>query len=238
MLQIQKAIASYLIKTGISKADRIAIFSENRHEWCASYLGIMIAGAIAVPIDSQLNPESVRNLLIDSESRIIFFSSKTEANANEAAAGLDVRKINLDSPDFKEICGFKEAVRYPETSPEDIASIIYTSGTTGIPKGVMLTHGNFCSDAEALIKAGVITKSDNVLSLLPLHHTYPFMSTFLVPLFLGAAITYSPSLKGPDITASMKDNGVTILVGVPQLLEMIRNGIMDKFKNFPSPRHC
>ena len=242
-----KAIASCLIKTGIKKTDRIAIFSENRHEWCASYLGIMMAGAIAVPIDSQLNPESVRNLLIDSESRIIFFSSKTEASANEAAAGLDIRKINIDSPDFKEICkftpyseqlgatGFQETVRYPETSPEDIASIIYTSGTTGIPKGVMLTHRNFCSDADALIKAGVMTKSDNVLSLLPLHHTYPFMSTFLVPLFLGAAITYSPSLKGTDITASMKDNGVTILVGVPQLLEMIRNGIMDKFKKLPAP---
>lgn len=232
-----KAIASCLIKTEINKTDRIALFSENRHEWCASYLGIVMAGAIAVPIDSQLNPESVRNLLIDSESRIVFFSSKTEANVNEAAAGLDIRKINLDSPDFREICGFtpKEAVRYPETSPEDIASIIYTSGTTGIPKGVMLTHINFCSDADALIKAGVITKSDNVLSLLPLHHTYPFMSTFLVPLFLGAAITYSPSLKGPDITASMKDNGVTILVGVPQLLEMIRNGIMDKFKKLPAP---
>jgi len=230
-----KAIASCLIKTGINKADRIAIFSENRNEWCASYLGIVMAGAIAVPIDSQLNPESLRNLLIDSESRIIFFSSKTEASANEAAAGLDIRKINVDSPDFKEMCGFQEKVRYPETSPEDIASIIYTSGTTGIPKGVMLTHRNFCSDAEALIKAGVITKSDNVLSLLPLHHTYPFMSTFLVPLFLGAAITYSPSLKGPDITASMKDNGVTILVGVPQLLEMIRNGIMDKFKKLPAP---
>ena len=153
MLQTQKAIASLPDKKGINKGDRIAIFSENRHEWCASYLGIMMAGAIAVPIDSQLNPESVRNLLIDSESRIVFFSSKTEANVNEAAAGLDVRKINLDSPDFKEICGFTiEAVRYPETSPEDIASIIYTSGTTGIPKGVMLTHRNFCSDADALIK--------------------------------------------------------------------------------------
>ncbi|MCX5717188.1 MAG: AMP-binding protein [Nitrospirae bacterium] len=230
-----KAIASCLIKTGINKTDRIAIFSENRYEWCASYLGIVMAGAIAVPIDSQLNPESVRNLLVDSESRVIFFSSKTEANVNEAAAGLGVRKINLDSPDVKEICGLKEIVRYPETSPEDIASIIYTSGTTGIPKGVMLTHRNFCSDADALIKAGVITKSDNVLSLLPLHHTYPFMSTFLVPLFLGAAITYSPSLKGTDITSAMKDNGVTILVGVPQLLEMIRNGITDKFKKLPAP---
>jgi long-chain acyl-CoA synthetase len=230
-----KAIASCLIKAGINKTDRIAIFSENRYEWCASYLGIVMAGAIAVPIDSQLNPESLRNLLVDSESRIIFFSSKAEANVNEAAAGLDVRKINLDSPEFKEMCGFKEAVLYPETSPEDIVSIIYTSGTTGIPKGVMLTHRNFCSDADALIKAGVVTKSDNVLSLLPLHHTYPFMCTFLVPLFLGAAITYPPSLKGPDITASMKDNGVTIIVGVPQLLELIRNGIMDKFKKLPAP---
>ncbi|MDI6744975.1 MAG: AMP-binding protein [Thermodesulfovibrionales bacterium] len=230
-----KAIASSLIKIGISKGDRIAIFSENRHEWCASYLGIMIAGAIAVPIDSQLNSETVRNLLIDSESKVIFFSSKTETIANEAATGLEIKKINLDSPDFKEICGAKEAVRYPETSPENIASIIYTSGTTGIPKGVMLTHRNFCSDAEALVNIGIITKNDNVLSLLPLHHTYPFMSTFLVPLFLGTAITYSPSLKGPDIISSMRENGVTILVGVPQLLEMIRNGITDKFKRLPAP---
>ncbi|HBU05152.1 MAG TPA: hypothetical protein DEA95_00745 [Nitrospiraceae bacterium] len=106
-----KAIASCLIKTGINKADRIAIYSENRPEWCAAYLGIVIAGAIAVPVDSQLNPESLRNLLIDSESRIIFFSSKTEANVNEAAEGLDIRKINLDSPDFREICGAKEAIR-------------------------------------------------------------------------------------------------------------------------------
>ena len=98
-----KAIASCLIKMGINKADRIAIFSENRHEWCASYLGIMIAGAIAVPIDSQLNAETVRNLLIDSESRIIFFSSKTETIVNEAASALEIKKINLDSLDFKEI---------------------------------------------------------------------------------------------------------------------------------------
>ncbi|RJQ42147.1 MAG: hypothetical protein C4550_00495 [Nitrospiraceae bacterium] len=232
-----KAIASCLIKTGICKADRIAVYSENRPEWCASYLGIMIAGAIAVPIDSQLNAESVKNLLIDSESRAIFFSSKTEASVNEATNGLGIRKISFDAPDFKEMCGFApaEAAHYPETSPDDIASIIYTSGTTGTPKGVMLTHRNFCSDAKALINVGIITKSDNVLSLLPLHHTYPFMSTFLVPLFLGAAITYSPSLKGPEITASMRDNGVTILVGVPQLLEMIKNGIMDKFKKLTTP---
>ncbi len=68
-------------------------------------------------------------------------------------------------------------------APDDIASIIYTSGTTGKPKGVMITHGNFCSDAEALIRLNVVSKDDNVLAILPLHHTYPFMCAFLVPSF-------------------------------------------------------
>ncbi|TAL22955.1 MAG: long-chain fatty acid--CoA ligase [Nitrospirae bacterium] len=61
------------------------------------------------------------------------------------------------------------------------------------------------------------------------------MCTFLVPVILGAAITYSPSLKGSDIISSIKDKGVTILIGVPQLLEMIRNGIINKVKQLPFP---
>ncbi len=230
-----KGIASYLIKTGINKADCVAIISENRPEWCISYMGVIMAGAIAVPIDSQLNPEGIRNLLIDSEAKVVFCSSKTEQNVKEAAAELGIKKVNFDSTEFKEIYKAEETAHYPETNSEDIASLIYTSGTTGTPKGVMLTHRNFCSDAEAAIKANVISGEDSVLSILPLHHTYPFMCTFLVPVFLGATTTYSPSLKGTDIIASIKDNGLTILIGVPQILELIRNGIINRLRQLPFP---
>ncbi len=143
--------------------------------------------------------------------------------------------INLDSPAFKEIVKTQAADRYPEVADEDIASIIYTSGTTGKPKGVMLTHGNFCSDAEALIEAGILSQDDSVIGVLPLHHTYPFMGNCLIPLFLGIPVSFPPSLKGPDIMATMSKNGVTILVSVPQLLELIRNGIFNKIKQLHGP---
>ena len=230
-----KAIASYLINAGINKGDCIAIVSENRPEWCIAYMGIMLAGAIAVPIDAQLNPEAIRNFLTDSETKLVFCSSKTAAAVTEAIIGLEIKKIDFDSPDFKELPAFSQAVQFPDTNPEDIASIIYTSGTTGIPKGVMLTHKNFISDAKAAIGADVISQTDSVLSILPLHHTYPFMCTFLIPIILGASITYSPSLKGTDIISAIKDKGVTILIGVPQLLELIRNGIINKIKQLPFP---
>ncbi|MEK6652064.1 MAG: AMP-binding protein [Nitrospirota bacterium] len=230
-----KAIAAYLINAGINKGDRIAIVSENRPEWCIAYIGIMLAGAIAVPVDAQLNPEAVRNFLTDSETKLVFCSSKTAAAVTEATIGLEIKKIDFDSPDFKETLNFKETEKFPDTDAEDIASIIYTSGTTGIPKGVMLTHKNFISDAKAAIGADVISQTDSVLSILPLHHTYPFMCTFLIPIILGASITYSPSLKGTDIISAIKDKGVTILIGVPQLLELIRNGIINKIKQLPFP---
>lgn len=235
-----KAVASYLMKNGIRKSDRVAIVSENRPEWCIVYIGIVTAGAIAVPIDAQLQYEAIKNILLDSDTKIVFHSSKTEENIKKAISEIqrntkpEISSISFDSKVFIKLKADEEASDFPEIEPEDIASLIYTSGTTGTPKGVMLTHRNFCSDAEALIKAEVIGGSDNVLSLLPLHHTYPFMCTFLVPVFLGATITYAPSLKGPDIISAIKVNSVTIFIGVPHLLGMIRNGIVNKIKQLPS----
>ncbi|MEW6067273.1 MAG: AMP-binding protein [Nitrospirota bacterium] len=234
LLNITKAIASHLIKIGINKGDRVAIISENTPEWCAAYLAISLSGAIAVPIDAQLGTDEIRNLLLDSESRVVFHSSKTEENTKNAVKdNLSVTLIDFDSPDFITICNTKDIKNYPEISEEDVASLIYTSGTTGIPKGVQLTHKNFCSDAEAVIKAEIITDKDHILSILPLHHTYPFTCTFLIPVLLGSTITFPPSLKGPELMSTIKDKEVTILIGVPQLLELIRNGIFNKVKQLP-----
>ncbi len=231
-----KSIASHLMKSGIQKGDRVAIISENRPEWCKAYLAISMSASIAVPIDAQLGPDEIRNLLADSETKLVFHSLKTEENVRKAVeeAGLQsIALINFDSPVFGDICRTDEVRNYPEISGEDIASIIYTSGTTGVPKGVMLTHDNFCSDAEALVKAGILLHDDSVIGVLPLHHTYPFIGNLLIPVFLGIPVTFPQSLKGPDIMSAMREQGVTILVSVPQLLELIRNGIFNKIKQLP-----
>jgi long-chain acyl-CoA synthetase len=240
-LAAAKGIASYLTKKGVRKGDRIAIVSENRHEWCEAYLAISMSGGIAVPIDAQLGPDEIWNLLSDSASKILFHSSKTGENVGKISDNVPLNngsgpvQINFDSAEFRDMRRTPQLNNYPEVSGEDIASIIYTSGTTGIPKGVLLSHKNFCSDVEAILKIGLIEPGDNFISVLPYHHTYPFMGNLILPISSGLTVTFPPSLKGPEILATIREKGVTILVGVPQLLELIRNSILNRIRRLPVP---
>ncbi|MFN3395421.1 MAG: AMP-binding protein [Thermodesulfovibrionales bacterium] len=228
-------ISAYLDQeVRIKKGERVAIILENRPEWGIIYFGVVASGAIAVPIDVRSTQEEIENLINDSEASFLFFSERTSVSVPGGKRG-----ISVDSDLFKQICGIEQSYQsHPgRVEDSDLASIIYTSGTTGRPKGVMLSHRNFCSDAMAALKAGIVNERDNVLSILPLHHTYPFMCTLLVPIIIGASITYPPSLKGPEMLSTIKEKKATVLVGVPQVLEMIRDGILRRFEKLPAPAH-
>ncbi len=228
------AFLKRLREGGIKGGDRVFLSARNSPHWAVSYLALSAAGAVAVPVDTELTVPEMRNLMTDAEVSLVLYDDYTAAKVSEASGGLDVRRLNiagvLDPP-----AGDVPLRRTGEDFPgaEDVASIIYTSGTTGRPKGVVLTHGNFCSDAEALTEAGIISTDDNVVSVLPLHHTYPFMCTFLVPLFEGATVTYAPALKGPELLDTLRGQGGTVLVAVPQLLELFRNRIVKGLRELP-----
>ncbi|MBN1913029.1 MAG: AMP-binding protein, partial [Candidatus Omnitrophica bacterium] len=126
-----------------------------------------------------------------------------------------------------------EGVTCPEVFPEDIASLIYTSGTTGSPKGVMLTHKNLCSDFQSIDKLKLFSDKDIFISILPLHHSYPFMITLITPLFCRARVTYTSSLRSDELLNLMREANVTVLVGVPQLFSIFFKNISDKMKKIP-----
>ncbi|VAX32729.1 hypothetical protein MNBD_NITROSPIRAE03-1174, partial [hydrothermal vent metagenome] len=224
-----------LKEKGIKKGDRVFLSARNSPFWCISYLALSAAGAVGVPVDPELTASEMRNLMVDAETALVFYDDYTGTRVMEASEGLVVETFDIKG--FTDSTPQKEpkipAPNPPPLTPDDIASIIYTSGTTGRPKGVVLTHGNFCSDADALIEAGIISHDDNIISVLPLHHTYPFMTTFLVPLFEGATITYPPGLKGPELLNAVRERRGTILVAVPQLLELFRNRILQGFNEVP-----
>ena len=235
-------IGQYLSSIGIIKADRVAIFSENCPEWGMSYLGIVSIGAVAVPLDAQYTKDEVENLLRDSESRAIFTSRALLPLVEEASTELNINIIRLDEPPpenppssyptehsyLKGINPFAKGGTEGVVADDDLASLLYTSGTTGVPKGVMLTHGNLISNADAIIESGIVAQDDHVLGILPLHHSYPFMVCFLVPILAGGRVTYLNSLKGPDIVKTIREEGITIVVGVPQLFALMRKGILGK----------
>ncbi len=237
-------VAAALTKQGVKEGTRAAIVAENRPEWAIAYLGVLAAGGTAVPLDVQSSPEALASAVRESESRLVFVSARTAPLLG--TLGRDVRRVHLDDggePDDDRLSTWLTTASSsrPEqnpATPASVASLLYTSGTTKKPKGVLLTHANFMANATALMETGLAGPDDNFLVILPLHHAYPFMIAFLVPLLLGARITFLSSLKGPDLIACLRDTRITMFVGVPQVFAMIRRAILDELGRRPAPlRH-
>ena len=49
----------------------IGVMGENRYEWCLSYLSIITAGDVVVPVDKELNKDEIHHVLSESGSWII-----------------------------------------------------------------------------------------------------------------------------------------------------------------------
>jgi long-chain acyl-CoA synthetase len=230
------SVARSLSEHGIAKGDRIALLSENRPEWMITYLAVMAFKAVIVPLDAQLTDKEVVLLLASSGAKAVFVS---EASRQKLPKNGSLIVIAFDPgagvPFHDMLTAHHDAAIPPAPSAGDLAALLYTSGTTGDPKGVMLSHGNLAANLESVIKLDLFDQTDNLLLLLPLHHTYPAMACILLPFAIGATVTVLNSLKGPDILACIRETGVSVLVGVPLLYNGIRRAIFDEIRRKPAP---
>ncbi len=184
--------AAGLIELGVEPGDHVAILSENRCEWFIADHAILSAGAADVPLHAPLAPRQVEYQVGHSEAKGIVVSSQAQADK--------VFKVLDQLPDLQFLISFEPietrsdklrcltwdglkqrgseasrsqiASREAELNGESLATIIYTSGTTGNPKGVMLTHGNLLSNAEATWEIAFMGSEETLLSWLPYSHIY------------------------------------------------------------------
>jgi long-chain acyl-CoA synthetase len=234
-------ISSNLIKWGITKGDRIAIYSENRPEWVVALFGIICSAAITVPIDTKLSESEARFILSNSEARCIFVSKKYLDTVTKIKASLPrlefvVALDDCDDPGIIRCKDLKLASGEDKNRPiyeDDSALIIYTSGTTGVAKGVELTYRNLLFQVKALSEIVRYKTQDRFLSILPLNHTLELTGGLIAPLYAGACITYCDSLKPSHMLALMKETKTTMMICVPLVIKMLHDGAMDKVAKMP-----
>ena len=102
---------------------------------------------------------------------------------------------------------------------------MFTSGTTGDPKGVVLTHANIVSNiisARNLVPPGPHYK---LLSMLPLSHMLEQTVGLYLPLHNGATVCYATGRHSSAILKTMRGQGISTMVAVPQVLSQILQGI-------------
>lgn len=231
-------VSSTLIKLGIQKNDRVAIFSESRPEWPVALFGIISCAGIVVPIDVKLSEKEVQFILNDSQARFIFVSAYYLPMIDNLIPVLPHIKniILLDDSKRKDVVLLNTLkmqegeAKYLPIYPEDTALIVYTSGTTGVAKGVELTYKNLLFQVISLSEVVQYRQGDQFLSVLPLNHMLELTGGLIAPLYAGATITYCDSLKTGSLISLMQETHTTTMICVPLVLKMLHDGIMKEIR--------
>jgi long-chain acyl-CoA synthetase len=234
------AAAAGLLGLGIEPGDRVAILAENRPEWMMADLAVLAVGGIDVPLHATLAAEQVGFQLAHSGSRGVVVSSPEQFAKVAAVADTlpDLEWIVAFDPvgelpgrrvlSWPGLCQRGRAAadwrqpvldREARVDRDDVATIIYTSGTTGVSKGVMLTHDNILSNAEAALRVAGRKPDDLALIWLPLSHIYARTCDHVMPLLQGLTVAFAESQD--RLVINMIETQPTWMNGVPRFYEKL-----------------
>lgn len=234
------ALGTALIDMGL-KDKKIAILSQNRAEWCTTYLTVTGGVGVVVPLDRELPYNEVENLTSRAGVDAIVFSSKHRSDMLKLSRTSDIKyfiDMDLDADDNNNFLSFPKLIEKGEAllangdrcylnaeiDENKMAALIFTSGTTDLAKGVMLSSKNIVSDVISVCSMLYLDETDSGLSILPLHHTYECTANFLVMMYNGCCFSFNEGLK--YIVQNLQETKPTILMLVPLILENMHKKII------------
>jgi long-chain acyl-CoA synthetase len=230
-------LSTAFVELGVKPGDRVGLFSANRPEWHTADFAINGSGAVTVPVYFNESPDRMTYILRHCGARVVFVVGPLQLrrllNVRKELPELEQIIVADAGPDVPTECLRYETLiasasgtdvssyrlRAVQVLPGQLASLIYTSGTTGEPKGVMLTHNNFCSNVHGVGQDFSLDPAKDVaLSFLPLAHVYGRTLDYIY-IFQGAALAYVESVDA--VAQALVEVRPTITAAVPRFFEKI-----------------
>jgi possible long-chain-fatty-acid--coA ligase len=241
-------VAQGLIALGVKQGDRIALISATRYEWSLLDYAIWAAGAASVPVYPSSSASQVRWIIEDSGAVLAITETREHSELVENLVLQDDGEPNLKgSPsrlrrvleinssaintlkfEGRSVGTDEVSARIAATNTDDLASLVYTSGTTGRPKGCILTHRNWLSEARALTTnpIGVFAvPGSHTLTFLPLAHVFSRAVSIAVAI-RGASQNHWSDFS--TISIEFARSRPNVILGVPRVFEKVRNSAASK----------
>jgi 1-acyl-sn-glycerol-3-phosphate acyltransferase len=198
------AVAAGLMRLALPPRSNVAIMLPTSAEYLYCFFGVLMAGAVPVPIYpparvSQIEEHLRRHAgILDNAQAVLLI---TVERARAVARLLEARVPSLTRiATVPELSDAGPAASLPAAGAGDVAFLQYTSGSTGDPKGVVLSHANLLANIRAMGSAIDAGSSDVFVSWLPLYHDMGLIGAWLgslyygIPLVLLSPVTF---LTGP-----------------------------------------
>lgn len=226
-------LANALVELGVEPGDRVALHIPNEPLFPVAYYGIIKTGAIAVPLNLRMDPDTLVYVLEDSAVDVIVSSAYIPEDDPGVAwpvdiaerAGVDTVLMPGRSDETRGVRNYSHLTADQPTEfdtvdrdYDDTAAQPYTSGTTGKPKGVPLSHRNLLSAVESYDQSGLGIDPDHSLVLvLPLFHIYALNALLSSFLMRGAHLDLQPRPEADSLLRAIDQYDAQVFAGVPAL---------------------
>ncbi|KAK6737591.1 hypothetical protein RB195_019976 [Necator americanus] len=246
------ALATFLRKNGFYKDIASAILP-NQWEWLSVFLGVTLNGGTLTSISPVSTEYELQRHLLDCKAKLVFTGQQSLKKVLKATQqSSDVKIIICLNNDQTLPSGTHRWTDVLETTPDwnitapavdvdrDPVFMPYSSGTTGEPKGVMLTHRNYCammnifmshnnSRMTGAVNPPLDREKDKLLLLLPFYHCYGF--GLLMDAVLNDFTSVHMSHFQPELFCqSIQKYGIRFLAVAPPILSFLaRNPICERY---------
>ncbi len=221
--------ARALARVGLTKGERLALYSPNTDMFVIAYLAAMKLGAIVVPINPRSAPPELAYQLADSGAVALVFDPVLAAAVGPAAdqpgvvvkAYLATRETDgWDSLPALAAAETDEPLN-SDVSEGDDAEILYTSGTTGKPKGVLLDHHRVLWTALNVSLGVGVHEGDRMLHVAPLYHSAE-LNLFLVSgVLMACTHVILPAYEPGSVLETMEREHISLFFGVPTMYQFL-----------------
>ncbi len=231
--------AALLRDLGLEKGDRVSALLLNSPEYFELYYSTLFSGTVIVPLNTRWNVADIAFSIRDSGSRALVVDAKFAPLVPEIrtavpelefvlfagagdAAGMIPYNTRVNSAD-------PQKYSWQEPAEDDLAGLFYTSGTTGGPKGVMLSHRNMYANTLHGMLVLDLQPGAVWLHSAPMFHLADLSSLHSLSL-LGAEHVFLPTFDAEETLRLIERHGVTNLVLVPTMINMVVNH--PNFRNY------
>jgi long-chain acyl-CoA synthetase len=238
-------VSDGLCSVGVKPGDRVSIVADTCGEWIIADLGIMGAGAITVPIYQSNPAHEVQYIVHDAGATWVFVDYDHQAaklreekarlpelrgvirffGDPEAGHEMTLEALEKAGQAFRQDNPGAHEARVSAVKPADPASYLYTSGTTGNPKGVVLTHGAWTYEAEAVAELKIVRHEDTVLLFLPMAHSF---AKVIEAVWFGEGATAAFVESIDKIVDNAGEVKPTVMPSVPRIFEKAYDAVLAK----------